>query len=96
MKKGFLALAVLALALFVASCSTVQPIAGATGTVGSKTGEASQKFVFFFFPLKGEGGIMRAAKNGGITRVGTVDMRVDWPASPVIPYMIVTTVVSGE
>lgn len=95
MKKGFLALAVLALALFVASCSTTQPVAGATGTVGSKTGEASQKFVFFM-PLKGEGGIMRAAKNGGITRVGTVDIRVDWPASPVIPYMIVTTVVSGE
>lgn len=95
MKKGFFALVVLALTLFIASCSTTQPVAGATGTVGSKTGEASQKFVFFM-PLKGEGGIMRAAKNGGITRVGTVDIRVDWPASPVIPYMIVTTVVSGE
>jgi len=45
---------------------------------------------------EGEGGIMQAAKNGGITKVGTVDVRVDWPASPIIPYKIVTTVVSGE
>jgi lipoprotein len=95
MKKGLLGLAVLASALFIASCSTVQPIAGATGTVGSKTGEAKQTFIFGY-PLKGEGGIMQAAQNGGITKVGTVDLRTDWPASPAIPYWSVTTVVSGE
>lgn len=95
MKKGLFALAVLVSALFIASCSTVRPIAGATGTVGKKTGEASQAF-FAQFPLKGEGGILQAAKNGGITKVGTVDLRIDWPASPAIPYYIVTTVVSGE
>ena len=95
MKKGLFALAVLVSALFIASCSSEDPIAGATGTVGKKTGEASQKFILIF-PLKGEGGIMQAAKNGGITKVGTVDVRVDWPASPIIPYKIVTTVVSGE
>ena len=95
MKKGLLGLAVLASALFIASCTTTQPIAGATGSVGSKTGEASQKFLFGW-PLKGEGGIMQAAQNGGITKVGTVDLRTDWPASPAIPFMVVTTVVSGE
>ena len=95
MKKGLFALAVLVSALFIASCSTVRPIAGATGTVGKKTGEASPAF-FAQFPLKGEGGILQAAKNGGITKVGTVDLRIDWPASPAIPYYIVTTVVSGE
>ena len=95
MKKGLLALAVLATAMFIASCSTVRPVAGATGTVGSKTGEAKQAFIFGW-PLKGEGGILQAAKNGGITKVGTVDLRTDWPASPAIPYMVITTVVSGE
>ena len=95
MKKGLFALAALALALFVASCTTTRPVAGATGMVGSKTGEASQAF-FANFPLKGEGGILQAAKNGGITKVGSVDLRIDWPASPAIPYMVVTTVVSGE
>ena len=95
MKKGLTFLMVAAAALFIAACSTVAPIAGATGTVGSKTGEASQTFVFGY-PLNGEGGILQAAKNGGITKVGTVDLRTDWPASPAIPYWIITTVVSGE
>ena len=96
MKKIVLVL-VCALALIaLAACSTTQPFdAGATGTVGAKVGEASQSFVFIF-PLKGEGGVQMAAKNGGIKKVGTVDMRIDWPASPIIPFCTVTTVVSGD
>ena len=95
MKKIALVLFVVFAAILIASCSTVMPVAGATGSVGKKTGEASQAFVFAF-PLKGEGGISQAAKNGGITKVGTVDVRVDYPASPLIPYYIVTTVVTGD
>lgn len=95
MKKGLMLLATAAAVFFIAACSTVRPVAGATGMVGSKTGEAKQAF-FASFPLKGEGGIMQAAKNGGITNVGTVDLKIDYPASPVIPYFIVTTVVTGE
>ena len=95
MKKITLGLLVGLAALLVASCSTVSPVAGASGVLGSKTGEASQAF-FGVYPLKGQGGIAQAAKNGGITKVGTVDIRIDYPASPIIPYKIVTTVVTGE
>lgn len=95
MKKTALVLFVVLAALLFASCSTMMPVAGATGTVGKKTGEASQSFVFGY-PLKGEGGIAQAAKNGGISKVGTVDVRIDWPASPIIPYFVVTTVITGE
>ena len=104
MKKIVLVL-VCALALIaLAACSTTMPFdAGATGTVGSKVGEASQSFVGFYamgsalgFPLKGDGGVQLAAKNGGIKKIGTVDIRIDWPASPIIPYCTVTTVVSGD
>lgn len=98
MKKiVFVCIAVLAV-LALASCTTYQPVAGATGVVGSKTGEASQAFICGF-PGKVEGGgILQAAKNGGITRVGTVDIRIDYPASPLFAnfYRIVTTVVTGE
>ena len=87
MKKITLGLLVGLAALLVASCSTVSPVAGASGVLGSKTGEASQAF-FAGCPLKGQGGIAQAAKNGGIT--------IDYPASPIIPYRIVTTVVTGE
>ena len=95
MKKITVGLLVGLAALLVASCSTVSPVAGASGVLGSKTGEASQAF-FAGCPLKGQGGIAQAAKNGGITKVGTVDIRINYPASPIIPYKIVTTVVTGE
>ena len=95
MKKIALVLFVVLAACLIASCSTVKPVAGATGVVGKKTGEASQAF-FGIYPLKGEGGIAQAAKNGGITKVGTVDVRINYPASPIIPYFVVTTVVTGE
>lgn len=97
MKKLLICVAVLAV-FALASCTTYQPVAGATGTVGSKTGEASQTFICGFPGKVDGGGIAQAAKNGGITRVGTVDIRIDYPASPVFAgfYHIVTTVVTGE
>lgn len=95
MKKGLIGLAVAGLFLLVTSCSTTIPMAGATGTVGSKTGEASQTWIYYI-PLAGEGGIAQAAQNGGISRVGTVDYRIDFPFSVFIPYYVTTTVVTGE
>ena len=86
MKKIAFVLVCALAVMLIAACSTTQPFdAGATGMVGSKMGEASQSFIFNF-PLKGEGGVQMAAKNGGISKIGTVDLRIDWPASPVIPF----------
>ena len=100
MKKIALLLVCALALMLVAACSTVQPFdAGATGTVGSKMGEAKQAFLGQYpagLPLKGEGGVIQAAKNGGISKVGVVDIRVDFPVSPFLPYFVVTTVVSGE
>ena len=95
MKKIALLLVCVPALMPLAACTTVQPVAGATGTVGSKMGEAKQAFLGGL-PLKGEGGIIQAAKNGGISKVGVVDLRINWPASPAIPYFVVTTVVSGD
>ena len=95
MKKIALLLVCALALMLVAACTTVLPVAGASGTVGSKMGEAKQAFLFGL-PLKGEGGTIQAAKNGGISKVGVVDIRIDFPASPAIPYYVVTTVVSGE
>ena len=96
MKKIALFLVCALAVMLVAACTTVKPFdAGATGVVGSKMGEAKQAFLGSF-PLKGEGGVIQAAKNGGISKVGVVDIRIDYPASPAIPYYVVTTVVSGE
>ncbi|WP_253704086.1 hypothetical protein [Treponema denticola] len=48
MKKIALVLFVVLAAILIASCSTVKPVAGASGVVGRKTGEASQAFLLFF------------------------------------------------
>ncbi|WP_255822747.1 hypothetical protein [Treponema putidum] len=53
MKKIALVLFVVFAAFLIVSCSTVKPVAGASGVVGRKTGEASQAF-FAIFPIKGE------------------------------------------
>ncbi len=99
-KKTITALLIILAVIFMVSCTTISPVSGATGMVGSKTGEASQSFLGTYplgaFPLAGEGGILQAAQNGGITKVGTVDLRIDYPASPLIPFCTVTTVVTGE
>ena len=104
MKKIAFVLVCALAVMLLAACSTTYPFdAGATGMVGSKVGEASQSFIGSYymgavagFPLKGEGGVQMAAKNGGISKIGTVDIRIDWPASPAIPFCTVTTVVSGD
>lgn len=98
MRKLIFVCVVAVVAFALASCTTYVPVAGASGVVGSKTGEASQVFICGFPGKVNGGGIAQAAKNGGITRVGTVDIRIDYPASPVFAgfYHIVTTVVTGE
>ncbi|NLM00014.1 MAG: hypothetical protein GX220_00970 [Treponema sp.] len=95
MKKIVTLLFVLVAVLLIASCTTVSPIAGATGKIGSKTGEATESFLFGL-PIGGEGGIYKAAQNGSISTVGTVDLKIRLPLGPFVPFYYVTTVVSGE
>lgn len=51
MKKIALVLFVVLAAILIASCSTVKPVAGASGVVGRKTGEASRG-IFCYFSYK--------------------------------------------
>ncbi len=91
MKKLAVIVAVAAVALF-ASCTSVLPVAGATGKVGSKVGEATASWILYPITLNGDAGIQAAAKAGGISTVGTVDVKNNWM------YIMgsVTTVVTGE
>ena len=95
MKKMMAALAAIALAAIMAGCTTVSPI-GATGnSLGSKVGEASTTFICraIPIPLTSDGGIAKAAKNGKITKISTVDQKV---YDILGIYTFVTTVVTGE
>jgi hypothetical protein len=84
MKKCFFILA-LALTCLLAGCGTVpvlnfyEPFKVTNNPIGSKVGEAEDS----------EGGILQAARNGGITKIATVDIRHRSDGT-------VTVIVSGE
>nr|AGS52921.1 hypothetical protein [uncultured bacterium contig00019] len=74
MKKVFILVAIMAIAL--AGCVSVNlPAAVGDGTVGPKTGQASGSVILGMFGNV-DAGIVAAARNGGITNVGTVDVEV--------------------
>jgi hypothetical protein len=77
MKKivfGVLALAV----LLLAGCSSLTvPYAVTDNPVGNKVGEVSESFLFGRIPLGGEYTLSAAAANGGVTKIATVEERIE-------------------
>lgn len=88
MKKILSALVVM---LALASCTTTYPLTATSNPLGSKIGQSSYSFLLGI-PMGGDAGIYAAAKNGGITKISTVDVKV----SPMLFITTVTTQVSGE
>jgi hypothetical protein len=93
MKKGVSLLIVAVVLMMAVSCTTVLPFAATSNPVGKKTGEAKATLLFNVIPLPGsDAGIQTAAKQGGISKISTVDARVYW-------WFIgttLTTVVTGD
>jgi len=60
---------------FMTSCSLTLPV-GATGnTVGSKVGTAKASGYLGMIYMNADASIQTAAKNGGITKISTVDLK---------------------
>ena len=64
---------VLSLSLFLASCSSHRPITATSNKVGAMKGEACSRNILFIIPLSNNESIYKAAKDGGITEISTVD-----------------------
>ncbi len=90
--KKFAVVGLVAAAVLFASCTTVTPVAGATGKVGSKVGMAKASWILYPFTLNGDMGIAAAAKAGGISTVGTVDFK----SENMFLMGSFTTIVTGE
>ena len=91
MKKIFALAAILASAVMM-SCTSYRPVSAGEGRVGSKTGEATANFILGWIPLGQDNSMLEAAKNGGITKVATVDQKI-------VSYLVfakVTTIVTGD
>jgi len=95
MKKIICLLLVLVTVFLLTACTFTVPIAVTSNTVGSKTGVATADFLDgSFFDEGADAGIAAAAKNGGITKISTVDMTFIVEAFPASCKIV--TRVTGE
>jgi len=77
----------------IVSCSMTAPLAVTSNPIGRRTGEATGTFIFGVIPLGNPNmGIHKAALNGGITTISTVDIR----HTNLLFLHTVTTVVTGD
>jgi hypothetical protein len=94
--KKYVFVLITALAIMaIAGCTTVTPVDLTSNTIGSKVGEATGT-VNFYGALGGNAdfSLQTAAKNAGITRIATVDMRVKNLLGGL--FVTYTTIVTGE
>jgi hypothetical protein len=92
LKKTKWLVIVLVLSFIVASCSLTTPINATGYTVGSKVGTATATgYLGMFF--NGDASIRTAAKNGGINRISSVDIKKTNIAFIIMTY---ETIVTGE
>lgn len=97
MKKLTTLIAAAALTLGLAACTSISPVNATSNPVGSKVGEAETMTLFNVLTLKPKAlykdySIQTAAKNGGISRISTVDVLV----KSLGPVSWTTTIVTGE
>jgi hypothetical protein len=77
MKRALVIMGCLIAAIALIGCGTIElPTAAGSATVGAKTGQASGKIILGLFGTV-EAGAATAAKNGGITKIATVDVKVE-------------------
>ena len=84
--------AVLLLAFIVTSCELTRPINATGYAVGSKIGTAKATGYLGVIFLNGDASIRTAAKNGGINRISTVDMKKTSLLGIVVTYETIFTV----
>jgi hypothetical protein len=93
MKKVKTFFALLAVVAMISSCSLTLPVSATSNPVGSKVGTAKATGFLGVLFFGADASIKSAAKNGGITKISTVDIK-----QGNILYLIVTyeTIVTGE
>ena len=90
--KKLLCSAIIA-ATVLTSCSLTKPVSASSNPIGSKVGQASGTCFLGVLCFGADASIQTAAKNGGITKVSTVDLKTSNILNLVITY---TCIVTGE
>lgn len=86
-----LALSLVAAAMLSSCGFGTVPVGATSNTVGSKTGYSSSNRLLGFIELS-DGGVAAAARQGGITKISTIDVK----SSSFVIFSSVKTTVTGE
>lgn len=86
-------LAVVLLLVIISSCTINKPICATSNPLGEKQGVYTQISIFGFPPItNNNAAIAKAAENGGITNISTVDYNTTW----LLFLMKYQTIVTGN
>jgi hypothetical protein len=100
-KSVFVLAAILALFMFMACTTTVTaPVDVSNNPVGTKVGEQSESVTIilgvFPFNYSIDASAYKAAQNGGISRIATVDIRTEVVNKVFLRTITYTTIVTGQ
>ena len=93
MKKLMILASALIAGLILTSCSITMPVTATSNSVGSKVGEATATIYLGVLYFDADASIQTAAKNGGISKISTVDIK---QFNVLNIYTTYTTIVTGE
>lgn len=93
LKKTKKVLALLAVAALMTSCAVTLPVNATSNPVGKKVGIAKATGYLGVLFFDQDASIRTAAKNGGISRIATVDIKQSSILGIIVTY---ETIVTGE
>ncbi|MBE9466765.1 MAG: hypothetical protein IMY72_00420 [Bacteroidetes bacterium] len=93
LKKMKTIFAMLAVVAMMSSCALTLPVSATSNTIGSKVGTATATGYFGIIFLDADASIRAAAKNGGITKISTVDLKQTSVLNIITTY---ETIVTGK
>lgn len=93
MRKVKTIFALLAVVAMMSSCSLTLPVTATSNPIGNKVGTAKATGYLGILFFNADASIRTAAKNGGITKISTVDIKQGNLLNLIVTY---ETIVTGE
>ncbi len=93
MRKVKTFFALLAVVAMMSSCSLTLPVTATSNPVGTRVGTATATGFLGILFFNADASIRTAAKNGGITKISTVDIKQGNVLNLIVTY---ETIVTGE
>ena len=83
----------IAMGAMMSSCALTMPVTATSNPIGSKVGTAKATGYLGYLFFDQDASILTAAKNGGITKISTVDIKQTNTLNIIVTY---ETIVTGE